>query len=251
MEKALIYSSWKWKQCQSNFLPTFSIRNYRKRALSFSIQKQIKMSPNVNSQLCFTHFLLIFVEYNTQPCLQTKTITAIAAWIPAMQPHRLPLSGKCFKCHHLCRCGEQANIRLCKHLAALSASVSSHLVKIFWNETQPSVHPFCVKIRHFPGGCPVINQVAEEESFGEIGQPVSWATTGPPHASLQSLELLRGDWIPSPSALHYLPQVLYEAAAWMQEFVCMCEEWQTTSRSCWHYQYSNRVLWWIQIARKG
>lgn len=175
------------------------------------------------------------------------------AWIPATQPHRLPLSVKCFKCRHLCRCGVQANIRLYKrrHLAPLSASLSSHLVKISKTRHSPSVHPFCFKIRHFPGGCPVINQVAEEESFREIGQPPSSATTGPPHASLQSLERLRWDWIPSPSTLRYLPQVLYKATACMQEFVCMCGEWQTTSRSCWHYQYSNRVLWWIQIARKG
>lgn len=36
----------------------------------------------------------------------------------------------------------------------------------------------------------MINQVTEEESSKEIGQPVSSATAGPPHASLQSPELL-------------------------------------------------------------
>lgn len=36
----------------------------------------------------------------------------------------------------------------------------------------------------------MINQVTEEESFKEIGQPASSATAGPPHTSLQSPELL-------------------------------------------------------------
>lgn len=37
---------------------------------------------------------------------------------------------------------------------------------------------------------PKINQVTEEESFKEIGQLASLATTGPSHAFLQSPELL-------------------------------------------------------------